>query len=116
MGSVQPDQVNKISHTVKAEGLKPGRSGARSRKKLSLGKCISKRRGGKPSVSLPVFESGPQLLVLIEQLHAQGRLIGVGVARPSFINGSIGPVLPKLSSPYKHFGELVGSRQRHFAE
>ena len=65
--------------------------------------------GDKTSPSPP--ETGPlSRLVLIEQLEPYGCLIGIGVARPSLINGSIGPVLPEFRSPDEHFGELVGSR------
>ena len=62
--------------------------------------CIPKKNGegNLPSPS-PLRNRSAITLELIEQLHFQGRLIGIGVAGPSFKNGSIGPVLPKLRSP-----------------
>lgn len=78
--------------------------------------CITKKNGEGDLPSPSPLQSGAAIaLILIEQLHFQGRLISIGVAGPSFVNGSIGPVLPKLRSPEEHFGELVGCRQRHFA-
>src|SRR5262245_52405844 len=82
--------------------------------KLSLG--IPKKTGSKTFCLTPRLKPATINLVLIEQLHGQGRLIGIGVARPSLINGSIGPILPKLRSPEEHLGELVGCRQCHLAE
>ena len=59
------------------------------------------KKTGRETFCLPPrLQAGPLCaLVLIEQLHPQGRLIGIGVAGPSLINGSISPVLPKFSSP-----------------
>jgi hypothetical protein len=62
--------------------------------------CITKKNGDGELPSPSPLQSGAAIgLILIEQLHFQGRLISIGVAGPSFVNGSIGPVLPKLRSP-----------------
>ena len=75
----------------------------------------NKKKGGRRSVSLPPETSPARALILIDQLKSEARLIWIGPSRPFLIDGSIGPVLPKLRSSQEHFGELVGSRKRHFA-
>jgi hypothetical protein len=100
MGSVQPDQVNKISYTAKSPKV-GNLEGVQISKETAFGKCISKKTG-RGNIRFPSpFKTKPRLrtLVLIKQLPRQGRLVGVGVAGTSLINGAIGPVLPKLRSP-----------------
>src|SRR4030095_10565201 len=82
-----------------------------------IGECISKKTGRETFCLPPRLRSrSPIALVLVEQLHSHGRLVSVGLTTSSLKDRSIGPVLPNFRSPQEPLGELVCSRQSHFAQ
>src|SRR4029453_4864793 len=118
IGNAQRSKAKRTRFVIRerAERLKLGRGSSRFPcMKVTLGNV--KKTGRETFCLLPAFEKRFTIaLVLVEQLHSHGRLVSVGLTTSSLKDPSIGPVLPNFRSPQEIFGELVGSRQSHFAQ